>query len=190
MSARAEASARSDERLLAAAWRHFAEKPYEDVRLREIADEAGLSVQTLHTRFQTKEHLFSAAFLWWGAQEVTQRDTAPVGDLLRAVRVLFDRYEQSGEVVLRLLSQEERIPAVRSMTDAGRAYHAEWAKRTFAPLLHGCRGARRRHRLAAITAATDLLVWKLLRRDMRLERKQAEAAMIEMIQPYGDAHGR
>ena len=37
MSARADAASATAERLLEAAWRHFATRPYEQVRLREIA---------------------------------------------------------------------------------------------------------------------------------------------------------
>ena len=186
MTARAEAAAATGERLLTAAWRHFASHPDEDVRLHEIAAEANVTVQTLHNRFRSKEHLFTAAFMWWGAEEITQRDTAPVGETTGAIKVLFERYEAHGEAILRLLSQEERIPAVRQMTDAGRAYHRHWVQRTFAPLLHGEQGAARRRRLTAIMAASDLLVWKLLRRDMQLGRSHAEAVMIEMINGPAD----
>jgi AcrR family transcriptional regulator len=181
MAARAEASAKTGERLLAAAWRQFASRPYEDVHLREVAAEAGLTVQTLHNRFDSKERLFTAAFLWWGAREVSERGAAPVDDPAGAIEVLFDRYESHGGAILRMLSQEERIPAVREMTDAGRAYHAHWVQHTFASLLGDARGTARRHRTAALIAATDLLVWKLLRQDIGLARNDAEAAMIAML---------
>jgi len=80
-----------------------------------------------------------------------------------------------------MLSQEERIPAIRNMTDAGRAYHRHWAHTTFAPLVRGLRGQQRERRMVAIATATDLLVWKLLRLDMQLPRRQAEQVIDEMI---------
>lgn len=181
MTARAETAAATGERLLAAAWRHFASHPYEDVRLREIAAEANVSTQTLHNRFRSKEELFIAAFMWWGTEEMIQRNAAPIGEASEAINVLFDRYEAHGEAILRLLSQEERIPAIRQMTDAGRAYHRHWAQRTFATLLRGHQEARRQRHLTAIVVATDLLVWKLLRHGMQLDRTKAEAVMLEMI---------
>jgi AcrR family transcriptional regulator len=181
MSARADAAAATRARLLSAAWQHFASRPYEDVLLREIAADAAVSVQTLHTAFGSKEDLLSAAYLWWGQQVIDQREQAPVGRVPEAIANLFDAYETHGSAVLRMLSQEERIPAVRQMTDAGRAYHRAWAARTFAPLLRGLRGARRERRLSAIVVATDLLVWKLLRHDMRLARGQAERTVVEMV---------
>jgi AcrR family transcriptional regulator len=181
MSARSDGAAATRERLLAAAWRHFATRPYENVRLSEIAAEAEVTPQTLHTNFGSKEQLFTAVALRWGRQEMARRDEAPVGEVCEAIEILFDRYEANGNTVLRMLSEEERIPAVRRITDAGRAYHRDWAARTFQPLLHGLRGRSRERRLAAIVIATDLLVWKLLRRDMQLDRRTAEQIVAEMV---------
>lgn len=181
MAARAEAAAQTRVRLLSAAWQQFASHPYEDVLLRNIAADAGVSAQTLHTAFGSKEQLFTTAYLWWGQRVIAERDVAPVGRPAEAIANLFEAYEEHGAAVLRMLSQEERIPAVRQVTDAGRAYHRAWAAKTFAPLLHGLRGAARERRLSAIVVATDLLVWKLLRRDMGLERDEAERIVAEMV---------
>lgn len=182
MTARAQAAAATGERLLAAAWRHFATRPYEEVRLREIAAEAQVTAQTLHARFGSKEELFIAAYAWFGRQEMSERPAASTADVGGAITQLYDRYEQHGQAILRMLSQEERIPTVRQMTEAGRAYHRHWAETTFAPFLRGLRADRRERRLTAIVVATDLLVWKLLRLDMRLQREQAERIVAEMIQ--------
>src|SRR3954451_13568576 len=112
MVARAEAVADTQERLLASAWRHFSEHSYEQVRLADVAAEAGVTVQTLHARFGTKDGLFVAAWGWAVAAEGASRDNAPVGDVHAAVRLLYDSYEFQGDVALRLLAQEDRIPVV------------------------------------------------------------------------------
>jgi AcrR family transcriptional regulator len=183
MSARAETAATTGERLISAAWQHFASRSYDVVRLREIAEDAGVTAQTLHARFGSKEQLFTAAFMWWAQQEMTKRNTAPVGDAREAIRVLFDRYEVHGAAILRMLSQEERIPAVRRMTDSGRAYHRRWVERTFQPLLPVSPADARKRRVNAIVVASDLLVWKLLRLDMQLDRHDAERTVTYMIEP-------
>jgi len=182
MARRAAAAAATGERLLAAAWRHFTTRPYEEVLLREIAAEARVTAQTLHARFGSKEELFIAAYAWFGQREMSGRPPAPASDVSEAIAVLFDRYEEHGQAILRMLSQEERIAAIHQMTEAGRAYHRYWAQTTFAPLLHALRGDARERRLTAIVIATDLLVWKLLCLDMKLQREQAERIVIEMIQ--------
>jgi AcrR family transcriptional regulator len=181
MVARAEAAAATRERLLEAAWGHFAERHFEDVRLAAIASDAGVSAQTLHAHFGTKDALFIAAWQRRMEPEGARRDSAAAGEVRAAVRVLYDSYERDGDAVLRLLAQEERIPAVHEMADAGRAWHRGWVDRTFAPLLEGLRGAARERRLVALIVATDLLTWKLLRREMGLGRKQAERIVIEML---------
>ena len=50
MVARAEAAEATRERLLAAAWKRFSERPFHDVRLADVAQDAGVTVQTLHAR--------------------------------------------------------------------------------------------------------------------------------------------
>ena len=181
MSARADAANATAERLLAAAWRHFATRPYEQVRLREIAAEAGVTVQTLHLRFHSKDELLGAAYAWFGQQEIASRPPAPAADIAEALALLFDRYEEHGQAVLRMLSQEDRVPAIKRMTDAGRAYHRHWVQATFEPQLDSLSGEPYECRLAAILLATDLLAWKLLRQDMGLDRESSEGVVAEMI---------
>ncbi len=180
MRARADAAAATRERLLAAAWRHFSERAYENVRLADIAADAGVSAQTLHTRFGRKDDLFVTAWRWFAAGEAARRD-APVGEAEAAVRMIYDSYESAGDAALRVLAQEDRIPAIRKMTDSGRAGHRDWVAHTFAPALAELSGAARERRLVSLIAATDILVWKLLRREMRLPRRTAERVVIEMI---------
>ena len=174
-------AAATRERVLAAAWQHFSERPYDTVRLTDIAGRAGVTVQTLHAHFGAKDALFVAAWGWKMAPEGARRDAAPVGDVRKAVRVLYDSYEVDGDAALRLIAEEDRIPAVREMADSGRAWHRGWVERTFAPLLDGLTGAARERRLVALIVATDLLVWKLLRREMVLDRRTAERIVTEMI---------
>lgn len=181
MVARADAAAATRERMLAAAWRNFSERPYENVRLADIAAEADVSVQTLHSGFGPKDALFVAAWTWMGASEVALRETAVVGDVETAVRLLYASYEDRGDAVLRLLAQEDRIAAVHQMADAGRAYHRGWVARTFAPLLAGLPRATRQRRQTALVVATDLLVWKLLRRDLGIARATAERIVTDMV---------
>jgi len=181
MKARAEAAAATGERVLAAAWQHFARRPYAEVRLADIAREAQVTVQTLHDRFGTKDELFVAAFGWFGTNEGARRDIVPVGDVRAGVRALFDSYERDGASVLRLMAEEDRFPSVRRMIDSGRAYHRAWVSRVFKPMLDGLSRAARERRLIELTVATDLLVWKLLRRDMKLSRNAAERIVIEMV---------
>jgi AcrR family transcriptional regulator len=181
MRLRAEAAAATAERLLAAAWANFASRPYEDVRLAEIAAEAGVTVQTLHNRFVSKDELFAGAYAWFGGQEIAEREEAPIGDVREAVAVLFRRYETHGDSIARMIAQEDRIEAIRQMTEAGRAYHRSWVERTFEPQLGELDGAERERRVVAMVVASDLVVWRLLRREIGLKQDEAEAVVVEML---------
>lgn len=181
MVARAEAAAATKERILAAAWRRFSGQPYDAVRIADVAADAGVSVPTVHSHLGGKDELFAAAWRWRMTPEGARRDSAPAGDVHAAVRVLYDSYEADGDAVSLLLTQEHRIPAVHAMAQAGRAWHRDWVARTFAPLLTGLSGAEREDRLVALVVATDLLVWKLLRREMQLDREAAERIVADMV---------
>src|SRR3954454_9321838 len=181
MVARAEAAAATRQRLLEAAWRHFSEQPFDGVRLADIAAEAGVSVQTLLAHFGSKEALFVAAWARRMAPEGARRDNVPAGAVRSAVSVLYESYDRDGDAVLRLLAQEERIAAVHEMAEAGRRWHRSWVERTFEPFLRGSAGAARERRLVKLIVATDLLVWKVLRREMGLGRAAAERIVAEMV---------
>jgi AcrR family transcriptional regulator len=181
MSARASGAENTRKRLLTAAWEEFAARPYEEVKLSEIAERAGVTVQTLHLRFGSKEDLFAASFVAWGMSVITTREEAPVGDVPGAVANLFGHYEAHGAAILRMLSEEERIPAVAEMTEAGRQYHRAWVGKIFAPQLEGLRGNARRRRIAALALATDVLAWRFLRQDYGLTRTEAERAVAETV---------
>jgi len=183
MTARAETAAATGERILDATIAVFWQAPMDDMPLEEVANRAGVTVQTVIRRFGGKDGLLAAA-----AERETERvrrlrAEAPVGDLPGAVRNLLDHYEELGLPVLRLLAQEERSPAMRALADRGRAVHAEWCERVFAPTLAGLHGADRARRLAQLIAVTDVLTWKLLHRDRRLSRRQTQLALIELLQP-------
>src|SRR2546423_8642697 len=180
MVARADATAATRERLLASAWRQFSEHPFDEVRLMDVARDAGVSAQTLHNHFGAKDALFVAAWRWTMAPEGARRDSAPAGEVRAAITVLYDSYDKDGDAVLRLLAQEERIPAVPEMAEAGRRWHRAWVERTFE------RQPDDRW-LVALVVATDLLTWKLLRREMGLDRDAAERIVAEMVTAWKGA---
>ena len=90
-------------------------------------------------------------------------------------------YEAHGDRFLRLLAQEERVPAFRQLTDIGRRYHKAWVARVFSDWLAKCEGAELDRLMAQLTAICDLYFWKILRRDLKLSRQQTELATVAAI---------
>jgi AcrR family transcriptional regulator len=181
MRARAEAAAETGRRILEAVIELHMERFFDQVSLEDIAERAGVTVQTVIRRFGTKEQLIESATAAANREVTHQRDQAPVGDIEGAINNLVDHYEEWGDSVLRLLAQEERVAAFRSVTDAGRALHYEWVERVFAPLLAKRTGEARRRLFAELIAICDVYFWKLLRRDLGLSREQTEIAIRETI---------
>ncbi len=183
MTARAEAAAATGERILDAAVDMFWEAPTAGISLDDVARRAGVSVQTVIRRFGGKDGLFTAAAEREAARVESQRDEAPVGDTEVAVQILVDHYETTGDRVLKLLAEEDRVPPLREVTERGRELHRRWCERVFAPGLAGVTGADRRRRLAQLVAVCDVYTWKLLRRDSGLGRRQTEVALVELLDP-------
>lgn len=183
MVARAESAAATRERILDAAVEVFWELPTNQVSLEEVARRAGVTVQTLIRRFGGREGLLMAAGEREAERVRQQREQAAVGDVHGAVRVLVDHYEELGERVLRMLSEEQRVPGLREIADRGRALQRQWCARVFAPALAGRSGIERDRRLAQLVAVCDVYTWRLLRLDCGLSRRQTELALIELLQP-------
>jgi AcrR family transcriptional regulator len=179
--ARAEAAAENTRRIVAAAQELFADNLYDHVSLADVAAHAGVGLQTLIRRFPTKEALVAGVGQLVGGRVAAQRAEAPVGDVNGAVANLVEHYEDAGDMILRLLAQEERVDAFRRVTENGRRMHRDWTARVFAPLLDGLDRPSRELRLAQLVALCDVYTWKLLRRDQGLSRARTERALVQMI---------
>jgi AcrR family transcriptional regulator len=181
MGVRAEAAEETRRRILDAVIGLHMERYYDQISLDAVAERAGVTVQTVLRRFGSKDALIDAASEVARERVVSQRGEAPVGDIAGAVENVVDHYEEWGESVLRLLAQEDRVPAFRKTTDSGRALHYEWVERTFAPLFEERTGEDRRRLMAQLVAVCDVYFWKILSRDLGLSREQTALAMREMI---------
>lgn len=181
MRARAEAAAGTARRIVDAMHELFAEQPYDRITIDAVAARAGVTVQTVLRRFGSKERLFAAAVEEGRARILAQRGAAPVGDRAAAVANLFSHYEQWGRLVTRLLEQEDRLPEIGALAQEGRRFHAEWVERVFAPDLAHLHANARSRRRTQLVVATDVYVWKLLRRDLGVPRADAEELVLGMV---------
>jgi len=147
-----------------------------DFTLEKIAAMAGVSVQTVLRAFGNKETLILEAIGTFRSTREPLLVDAP-GSVSDAVSRLFDDYEEIGDRVIRMLAEEHRVPGFAAVAEVGRARHREWVEAAFAEQLKACPARESSRILVALLAATDVYVWKLLRRDFGLDRKQSEAAV-------------
>lgn len=184
MVARSDAAAATAEGILDAVTELFWEQPSDQIRLDQVAARAGVTVQTVIRRFGNKEKLFAAAVERQSEQVRGARARVVPGDVPGAVANLVEHYELMGDRVLRMLAEEDRIPALKALTDQGRRVHREWCDYAFAPFLPKQSGAVRDRRRAQLVAICDVYTWKLLRHDSGLSREQTEQAIAEMLVPF------
>ena len=181
MTTRAEAARATGEAILDAACAAFGRERFDRVTLNEIATSSGVTVQTVIRRFGSKEDLFEAVARREGARVVADRMVDADADLDTALITLLHHYEEDGDVVLHLAAQEQESDPVRDVVLRGRRVHREWVERHCRDLFAGVRGRERERRVHAAIAATDLSTWKLLRRDLALERTEVAEIMKKLL---------
>lgn len=181
MDTRAAAVAATRERIAAAAEHAFTTQWYDDVTIRGIAAEAGVSQQTVLNHFATKEDLCAAALDRFTAAIDSRRAQVSPGDVAEAVAVLVEDYEATGDATLRMLAVEDRVPTVQPWLAMGRREHERWVATVFAEALEGLSGRARDQRLGELVVATDVYAWKLLRRDRDLSPAEVADSLGRLV---------
>src|SRR5262249_14876929 len=131
-------------------------------------------------RFGGKDGLL-AAFMEQVAPQVREQRTVPAGDVEGAVDRVLAVYEDIGDSVIRHLAQEPLHPELRPLLEMGRAEHRDITAATFAKWLDPLGPNEKRRLLDALVIATDIYVWKLLRRDMGRTVPETRLVMLGMI---------
>lgn len=183
MGARAESARLTADRILDAMLALFLEQPTDQIRLDDVAERAGVTVQTVIRRFSGKDGLIAAVGEREMGRIAAQRSFDTAGDLPRTLATLIEHYETYGDVALKLLAEEIRLPEVAALAEAGRQFHRRWCAAVFAPTLGSLTDVTRDIRLAQFVALCDVYTWKLLRRDAGLSRRQLELALTELLTP-------
>ena len=150
-----------------------------DFTLEKVASTAGTSVQTVLRAFGSKEGLLDELI-----GSLRNRDISvvePPRSVEQAIHLLIDDYEEIGDRVIRMLGEEHRIRSFAAVADRGRRNHQSWVNAAFAEPLSGYRPAARQRVGQALLAATDVYIWKLLRRDFALDRKTTESTMQRLV---------
>lgn len=180
MIARADSVRSTRDRIVQATLKLVLKQHYEDITLAAIAEAAGVSHQTVLNHFSSKEGAAAAAGQLLATQTVAARAVARPGDVTGAIRVLVGEYERIGDANARWAASSERLGSLASMLDDARAGHQAWLAHMFGKWLPTTPVARLRT-IHALHAATDVYTWKLLRRDLRLTRRDTERTIVQLV---------
>jgi AcrR family transcriptional regulator len=151
------------------------------VTLSATATRAGVSVQTVLRTFASQPALVQAAAEEAWRRVVDQRGQAPPGDVAASVKVVFIHYETYGDRLVQARARESAVPELAAGLHRARADHRRWVARTYRPQLLAQADGERERTLNALVAVTDVYNWKLLRRDLGLDRREAEATLSAMV---------
>jgi AcrR family transcriptional regulator len=179
MVARAKTREQTRRRIVTAMKEAVMTTAYPSIRIVDLASSAGVSSQTVHQHFESKEGLFMAAIEELGHEILATRGGTAPRNVAAVVRGLVEEYERYGDVNWSLLLLEQESEAVAAALRIGRAGHRAWLEESFASSLP-TDPRRRRRALDALYAATDVGTWKLLHRDLALSRARTQSAM-EML---------
>jgi AcrR family transcriptional regulator len=182
MKARADSTKQTGRRILDAALDRFIAAHFDEVTLDSIAEDAGVTVQTVIRRFGSKENLIHAVAEAQLQKVEEQRGRAPVGDISGATANLVEHYEQYGDLAMHMLRQETRVDALAAVTANGKDMHDEWVRTIFAPWLDQLESDQRKRLHAQLVAVCDVYTWHILRRRHGLTRHQTELALKELLE--------
>ncbi len=179
-SVRVRAAEQTKQLILHAAREQFLDAAYDEVTLSGIASIAGVTQQTVLNHFENKEQLFGFVARQLAGEIDAGRATVSSGDIAGAVRLLVREYETTGDAGMRFLAVEHRLPILADVLAMGRQKHRAWLQQVFAEELPDDARQRRRT-LTALYAATDVGVWKLLRRDLGTSRAETVQIMRRLV---------
>ena len=176
MTTRADAVKATRDRICEATIAIWLDVPYDDMTLDGIAERAGTTRQTVLRHFGSKEGLVLAAAEWFSPRIEAAVQVEP-GNVTAAVEAIVFQYEAMGDANVRLIEIEDRVPEAHELLRRGRSSHRRWVQRSFSPFLEHLEGAELTRAVDALYAATDVTVWKLLRRDFH----RSVAVAVEVV---------
>jgi AcrR family transcriptional regulator len=178
---RARAAAANTERILEAALELFAEQPFDRITLAQVAERAGVGVQTVVRRVGTKDGLVRAVNGWVQPQIGAARGDPVSPDPDAVAAAIARQYERWGALIDRTLRQEDVSPALAEGADGGRRAHRAWIDHAFADALSALPAAERRRLRAQLVAVCGVELWHVLRRDEGLSVAATRTAVADLI---------
>jgi AcrR family transcriptional regulator len=174
----------TERQILEAAGQIIATEDFEALSMRRVAAQANVSLSTVVRNFGTKDALLAALVTHGGDDEERDALRAQMdpGDIAAAVRVVLVDYEQGGQQVMNMLSQEHRFPALSELLDIGRRGHRRWVRWAFGPQLAGRSRSAKAQLEDLLVVATDVYTWKLLRIDRGLSERATGLAVTELCE--------
>lgn len=152
-----------------------------DITLERVADRADTTVRTILRHFGSRDALLEAAFLQVHEATIKARTAISADGIEDGLAALMRSYEADGDLAIRGLAQEAQHPALQAAFERARAEHWAWLDQLFGQSINHLGPSAREQRLTELYAATDIYIWKLLRRDLLLGPDETAATVRRMV---------
>lgn len=182
MAKRAASTEQTRQRIIDVALKLWRERWYDEITLREVAAQAGVSLRTVVNHFGTKEAIFAAALESPVEEKLMTRLEARPDDIVGAIRLLSQDYENVGDATIRTLALEGRVPALDATIERGRELQRAWVEATFPVSFSDLQSSARERQIDLLVCATGVYTWKILRRDRGHSQAQTEAAIRRLVE--------
>lgn len=178
MSRRSQKAEQTSQNIVAATEWLLTEKSLEEITLNNIAQKAGVTVQTVLRHMESRDGCLHAVADRVSSRIDKQRGSTEPGNIPVIIESLIEHYEKEGKLVLNILAQEHKGDSfASSFTTEGRAYHRKWVERCFGPQL----SEKGSEVIDGIVAVTDVYTWKLLRLDLGRSRDHTKKIILNMV---------
>ncbi|MEU4418105.1 TetR/AcrR family transcriptional regulator [Nocardia salmonicida] len=184
MTARAQAAEQTGSRIVDAMVARFAELPYDQIRLEDVAADAGVTVQTVLRRFAGKHALMTAAVERELGAIAKSRAALGTGDPAATVADLVVHYEKYGALILKVFAEARFVEGLPPLVAAGRQFHLTWCRTAFEEhVTPGGDQQAQERRMAQVVVACDATTWRILRQDLDLAPEQVRRTIEDMLRP-------
>jgi AcrR family transcriptional regulator len=153
-----------------------------DITLEMIAKEAGVTTKTILRKFGSKNGLLNESLSYLATEIESERTLTKVGDIDKILEVLLTNYEKMGAAAIRTINLEPELEIARKIGAKGRALHRDWCIQMFAPYLPTEQSVDYEIQLNSFIAATEIYLWKLMRKDLMLSKEKTFSIFKNIIE--------
>ena len=153
-----------------------------DIKLEMVAKEARVTTKTILRKFKSKDGLINESLSYMAAKIESERTLTNGKDIDDILKALLSNYEKMGEAAVRTINLESELEIARLIGAKGRELHRDWCIRMFAPYLPNEQSDDYEIQLTSFIAATEIYLWKLMRKDLKLSKEQTFSIFKNLVE--------
>lgn len=153
----------------------------DEITLNMIADQANVSVQTLFRHFDSRHELIEKSVEHFIQVLQDNGSESQAVSVQSIVDNLLNKYEQSGNWIFRLQSQEKRFPGLTKWNQMWQEIRREWVQYNFMVYLQALSDTNHRELEDLLIGLTDVHFWKAYRHDLGKSLEETRQIWVRVL---------